>query len=173
MNYDCLIFREINFRNRFQRFQILVIFLFNRPIFGLDCPLRVFNLTDFYLLFFSFDPFFLKNVFNEKNLKSVTAWKIWLIALVWCLLLVLVGNKHVTEVNRFLFWMEGSKGVSNTCTSICYYERNQFFMPSFKIASNLFIIIFINKFNDSINMIYCAIFTVSIPRHPSDLEKIL
>jgi len=30
-------------------------------------------------------------------------------------------------------------------------------MPSFKIVLNLFII-FINKFNDSINMIYCAIF---------------
>jgi len=26
LNYDCLIFREINSRNRFQRFPILVIF---------------------------------------------------------------------------------------------------------------------------------------------------
>jgi len=37
-----------------------------------------------------------------------------------------------------------------------------FSMPGFKIASNLFII-FINKFNDSINMIYCAIFIIFIP----------
>ena len=50
LNYDCLIFREINSRNRFQRFPIIVIF--NRPIFCLDCPLRVFNLTDFYFFFF-------------------------------------------------------------------------------------------------------------------------
>ena len=28
LNYDCLIFREINSRNRFQRFQVLDIFLF-------------------------------------------------------------------------------------------------------------------------------------------------
>jgi len=40
-------------------------------------------------------------------------------------------------------------------------------MPSFKIALNLFII-FINKFNDSINMIYCAIFIIFIPRHPRE-----
>jgi len=50
-------------------------------------------------------------------------------------------------------------------------------MPSFKIVSNLFII-FINKFNDSINMIYRAtlllffyydffsILFYFIPRHP-------
>ena len=52
LNYDCLFFREINSRNRFQRFPILVIIIFNRPIFCLDCPLRVFNLTDFYFFFF-------------------------------------------------------------------------------------------------------------------------
>jgi len=67
----------------------------------------------------------------------------------------------------FSFGVEGSKGISNTCMPICHYERNQFPMPSFKIASNLFII-FINKFNDSINMIYCAIFIIFIPRHPRE-----
>jgi len=46
-----------------------------------------------------------------------------------------MGNKHVTEAHHFLFWMEGSKGVSNTCMPICYYEGNQFSMPIFKIAS--------------------------------------
>ena len=115
-------------------------------------------------------PSFL-NAFSEKNLRFTDMWKIWLIAPVWCLLFVLVGNKHVIEAKRFLFWMEGSKGVSNTCMSICYYKKNQFFMPSFKIALNLFII-FINKFNDSITMIYCAIF-IFIPRHPLDREKTL
>ena len=57
----------------------------------------------------------------------------------------------------FLFLGRRLKRVSNTCMPICYYEINQFFMSSFKIASNLFII-FVSKFNDSINMIYCAIF---------------
>ena len=132
-------------------------FSFYRPIFCLDCPLRVFNLTDFY--FFFFWSFFF-NAFSEKNLKFIAAWKIWLIDPIWCLPLVLVGNKHVTKANRFLFCDGKLKGVSNTCMPICYYERNQFFMPSFKIASNLFII-FINKFNDSINMIYCAILLFS------------
>ena len=117
---------------------------------------------------FSFDPFFF-NAFSETNLRFTDMWKIWLIAPVWCLLFVLVGNKHVIEANRFLFWMEGSKRVSNTCMPICCYERNQFFMPSFKITLNLFIIS-INKFNDSITMIYCAIF-IFIPRHPLDREK--
>ena len=132
--------------------QKLSFFFFHCPIFCLDRPLRVFNLTDFYFFFFFF------NAFSEKNLRFIATWKIWLIAPVWYLLLVLVGNKHVTEANHlFYFWVEGSKGISNTCMPICYYERNQFSMPSFKIVSNLFII-FINKFNDSINMIYCAIF---------------
>jgi len=150
------------------KYLIYFFLFFFRPIFCLDCPLRIFNngpLFLFFLLIFL-------NALSEKNLKSIAAWKIWLIAPIWCFLLVLVGNKLVTEAKRFLFWVEGSKGVSNTCMPIYYYERNQFSMPSFKIASNIFII-FINKFNDSINMIYCAIFIIFIPRHPSDLEKIL
>jgi len=151
-------------------------FSFHHPIFCLDCPLHFFNLTNFYFFYlFSllFWLVFFLNAFSEKNLKFVAAWKIWLIAPIWCLLLVLMGNKHVTKANRFLFWGGRLKGVSNTRMPICHYERNQnFFMPNFKIASNLFII-FINKFNDSINMIHHAIFIIFILRHLSNLEKIL
>jgi len=177
LNYDCLIFREINSRNRFQRFQILVIFLFLPSSYLLlRLPFAGFQsngLLFFFIFFLFFLIWFFLNAFSEKNLKFVAAWKIWLIAPIWCLLLVLMGNKHVTEANHFLFWGGRLKGVSNTRMPICHYERNQnFFMPSFKIASNLFII-FINKFNDSINMIHCAIFIIFIPRHPSNLEKIL
>jgi len=97
--------------------QYLLFFFFHRPIFCLDRPLRVFNLTDFYFFFF----FFL-NAFSEKNLRFIATWKIWLIAPVWYLLLVLVGNKHVTEANLFLFffcfWVEGSKGYP---THVCQY----------------------------------------------------
>ena len=74
----------------------------------------------------------------------------------------------------FSLGMEGSKGYpTHACQYVIVKKINliHFSMPSFKIASNLFII-FINKFNDSINMIYCANF-IFIPRHPSDLEKIL
>ena len=53
LNYDCLIFRKINSRNRFQRFQILVIFFifFSSSYLLLRLPFAVFNLTDFCFLF--------------------------------------------------------------------------------------------------------------------------
>jgi len=76
--------------------------------------------------------------------------------------------KHIA----FSFGWKAQKELSDTYMPICYYEINQFSMPNFKIVSNIFII-FINKLNDSTNMIYCAIFIIFIARHPSDLEKIL
>jgi len=52
LNYDCLIFREINSATDFSDSKYLLFLLFFlRPIFCLDCPLRVFNLTDFYIFF--------------------------------------------------------------------------------------------------------------------------
>jgi len=59
LNYDCLIFKEINSRNRFQRFPILDIFLFFflSSYLLLRLPFASFQSNG--LLFFSFDLFFL------------------------------------------------------------------------------------------------------------------
>jgi len=71
LNYDCLIFREINSRNRFQRFQILVIFLFLPSSYLLlRLPFAGFQSNG--LLFLFFDLFFF-NAFSEKNLKFIAA----------------------------------------------------------------------------------------------------
>jgi len=71
LNYDCLIFRDINSRNKFQRFQILVIFLFffSSSYLLLRLPFAGFQSNG--LLFLLFDDFL--NAFSEKNLKSIAA----------------------------------------------------------------------------------------------------
>ena len=100
-----------------------LIFFFYRPIFLLRLPFAGFQSNGllFFLSLFSFFIWFFLNAFSEKNLKFVAAWKIWLIAPIWCLLLFLMGNKHVTEANRFLFWGGRLKRVSNTHMPICHY----------------------------------------------------
>ena len=72
LNYDCLIFREINSRNRFQRFQILVIFLFFFPSSYLLLRLPFAGFQSNGLLFLLILIYFL-NALSEKNLKFIAA----------------------------------------------------------------------------------------------------
>jgi len=71
LNYDCLIFREINFRNRFKRFPILVIFLFSSSYLLLRSPFVGFQSNRLLFLFL-----FFFNAFSEKNLRFTAIWKI-------------------------------------------------------------------------------------------------
>jgi len=83
LSLDCLIFREINSCNKFQRFPTLVIFLFLSfycPIFCSDFSFVGFSIwrTLIIILFL--------NAFEEKRLRmKLLIWKLYLIPPVWCL----------------------------------------------------------------------------------------
>jgi len=57
-----------------------------------------------------------------------------------------MGNKHVTEANRFLFWVEGSKGYpTHTCQYVIMKEIKTFLCQALKLRQIFLLFLSINS----------------------------
>ena len=56
-----------------------------------------------------------------------------------------MGNKHVTEANRFLFWMEGSKGYPTHARQYAIMKEINFLCQALKLRQIFLLFLSINS----------------------------